>query len=190
MSSSKPVEDQLRDLVAAGELEEAIKLMMREYGPAVFTQVRRIVKDGEGAKDAYQQTFIQAHRDLLGFDGLSTFKTWLLVIASHRAIDHVRKAKREQQRTVPEGPLATQADDSAVDPLHLLDAPRLLRALEECMEKLSADARLAVLFRYKHERSYEDMAKDFGERSGTLHARVTRAMPVLRECIEGKGLTL
>lgn len=189
MSSSKPVEDQLRDLVAAGELEEAIKLMMREYGPAVFTQVRRIVKLGEVAKDAYQQTFIQAHRGLASFDGRSTFKTWLLAIASNRAIDGVRKLRREGHRTVSDDTLLAHADDRAVDPRDVLDSPRLLRALEECIEKLSPEARAAVLFRFKHERSYEDMAKDFGERSGTLHARVTRAMPILRECIEDKGLT-
>lgn len=190
MSGTKPIEDQLRDLIAAGELEEAIELMLKEYGGAVATQILYVIKDRELAKDVYQQTFIAAHRDLPRFDGRSKIKTWLLAIAHHRAIDCVRKLRREDKRNVSEEVLSTMADDSAPTPEQLVDSPRILRALEECMDKLSEEARVAVLQRFKEGRSYEDMARETGERSGTWHARATRAMPVLRACIEGKGFSL
>lgn len=188
--AAQPIEEQLRALVDEGRLEAAIALMLREYGAAVFSHAARVLGDREQAKDVYQRTFLEAHRDLRSFDGRATFKTWLLAIANHRALDVVRKLRREQKRTAAGALLPALADDTAVDPRLGLDAPRIARALEECMQLLSEEVRGTVLLRYRHELSYEEMARSSGDRSGTLHARVARAMPVLRECLEGKGITL
>jgi RNA polymerase sigma-70 factor (ECF subfamily) len=185
----QPIETQLHMLVAAGELEAAVTLMVREYGAAVLSHAVRVLGDRELAKDVYQRTFLEAHRDLRSFHGRSTFKTWLMSIANHRSLDLVRTLRREQKRTASKA-LLQLPDDSVVDSHASLDGPRILRALDDCLKFLSDEARSTVLLRYQQGLSYEEIASRSGVRPGTLHARVTRAMPVLRECLERKGFSL
>jgi RNA polymerase sigma-70 factor, ECF subfamily len=188
--SNQPIEDQLRALAAAEDLEDAMKLIVREYGAAVRSHALGVLRDPDLAKEAYQQTFLEVHRDLCKFDGRSTFRTWLMKIAHHRAIDLARRRRRNAKHTVSDAAVPELVDDAAVDPVWSLDWPLALRALDECMQLLSEETRGTVLLRFKEELSYEAMASDSGERSGTLHARVARALPMLRECLEGKGISL
>jgi RNA polymerase sigma-70 factor (ECF subfamily) len=43
---------------------------------------------------------------------------------------------------------------------------------------------MAVVLRYQQGFSFEEMAEVLNEKAGTLQARVMRAMPILRKCIE------
>jgi DNA-directed RNA polymerase specialized sigma24 family protein len=69
-----------------------------------------------------------------------------------------------------------------------LDQRRRIGALEDCLRNVSAKVRAALLSRYQHNLSYEEIAESCGDKPGTLQARVTRALPVLRRCLEGKGV--
>ena len=46
-----------------------------------------------------------------------------------------------------------------------------------------------VLLRFRDGLSYPEMARACGERAPTLQARVARAMPALRRCLESEGYT-
>ncbi len=188
--TGEPVEDTLRRLVGAGDLHRAISILMREYGDAVFTRAYRVVEDRHTAKDILQQTFLDAYRDLSTFDRRSSCKTWLLGIATHRALDAVRRIRREEKRTVPGNECPVIPDPSVADPSTDVDQPRRLRALEQCLLALSPEVRATVLMRYQQAMSYAEIARVSGDRSVTLHARVTRALPVLRRCLERKGMAL
>ena len=63
-----------------------------------------------------------------------------------------------------------------------------MRALDDCLAQLTPEVRAAVLMRFQQGLRYDEIARGTGERSGTLHMRVTRALPVLRRCLEGKGI--
>jgi RNA polymerase sigma-70 factor (ECF subfamily) len=182
-------DDALRDLVASGHRDRVLSVLMSEHGAAVFTRAQRLLGDRNAANDVLQQTFLEAYRDLTSFDGRSSFKTWLLAIATHRALDVVRRLRKDEQRTVPATELRALADESATELPARVDQPRRLRALAECLQQLTPEARAAVLMRFQQAMSYEQIARASGDRPVTLHARVTRALPVLRRCLERKGMT-
>jgi RNA polymerase sigma-70 factor (ECF subfamily) len=46
---------------------------------------------------------------------------------------------------------------------------------------------MTVLLRFQTGMSYPEMSDVLGVRSETLQARVARALPVLRRCLEGNG---
>ena len=52
--------------------------------------------------------------------------------------------------------------------------------------ELAEPARTAVLLHYQQGFTFEEMAEICDERPGTLHARVSRALPVLRARIEAR----
>lgn len=178
---------ELSELVAAGQLRRAVTLLMERHGDAVYSCALRVLRDEEAARDVLQQTFLAAYRDLPGFAGRSSVKTWLITIASHRALDCVRARRRSQRRLVDEQ-LEDRRDEGAPSVPALLDGPREVRALEQCLAELAPEVRAALLMRFQQELRYDEMARGTGERVGTLHMRVTRALPVLRRCLERKGI--
>lgn len=184
---SARAEDPDRDivnLVSAGNLDAALRTLMRRHGTAVFRYCREELRDATLADDVHQHVFIQAHRDLLRFAGRSTVRTWLFAIARHRVLD-AAKARRRAQAHIE--------DDDTADPTDLtpaageqIDDVRLREALVACVDKLGDHMRTAVLLRYQQGFTFEEMAEVCGEKPGTLQARVVRALPRLRACIEAR----
>lgn len=179
---------ELADLVAAGQLRRALTLLMERHGDAVYSCALRVLRDEDAARDVLQQTFLAAYRDLPDFGGRSSVKTWLITIASHRALDWMRARRRSERRLVDDEGLEERGDEQAPSVQALLDGPREVRALEECLAQLTPEVRAALLMRFQQGLRYDEMARGTGERVGTLHMRVTRALPVLRRCLERKGI--
>jgi RNA polymerase sigma-70 factor (ECF subfamily) len=180
-------ESGIKKAVAAADRRGALEEIHRLYGNAIHRYVRAIIDEDAAAHDVWQNVFLQAYRDLTGFSGRSTYKTWLYKIARHRALDELRTARRRQKRlTLIDAP--PDVPDSAMSPDDHLQHQQRLRALQDCLQTLSSDAREVILLRYAEGFSYLEAADVCGERVETLRARVSRAMPVLRECVEGKGV--
>ena len=58
------------------------------------------------------------------------------------------------------------------------------------MSRLSDKIRDTLLLRFKSGRSYEEMSDILGEKAATLQARVARALPALRRCLEENGVSV
>jgi RNA polymerase sigma factor (sigma-70 family) len=169
-------------LVTAGDLAAAIRLLMQRHGDAVYRFVRNALRDDARADDVHQRIFIEAYRDLPRFAGRSTLRTWLFAIARYRVIDAAKVRVREEGR-LGEGDGADKPDPRP-SPGEQIDDVRLREALARCLERLGEHIRSAILLRYQQGFSFEEMAEILREKSGTLQARVSRALPLLRECIE------
>jgi len=65
----------------------------------------------------------------------------------------------------------------------------LRHRLMECLRKLAPNIRSAVLLRFQDEISYQEMSQICLEKPATLQARVVRALPVLRQCLEQGGVS-
>ncbi|HMG52586.1 MAG TPA: sigma-70 family RNA polymerase sigma factor [Kofleriaceae bacterium] len=180
-----PGPDPDRDIVAQiqrGELTEALTTMMRRHGTAVYRYCREELHDRTLADDVHQQIFIQAHRDLARFAARATLRTWLFAIARHRVLDAAKSRRRL---------LAHIEDDDSADtpdptppPGERLDDARLRQALIACLRGLGEHVRGALALRYQEGFTFEELGKIFGDKPGTLQARIMRALPLLRTCIE------
>lgn len=53
------------------------------------------------AEDALQETLLSAGRDLPGFEGRASIRTWLYQVATHRCLDMQRSASRRPQTDWP-----------------------------------------------------------------------------------------
>lgn len=172
-----------------GDSKEALTLLMNLYGEPLYRFCRQMVSDEELAQDVHQMTFVQAYESLASFARRSSLRVWLYSIARHRALDALKILRRRRARfdaveTLPE-PAAPQPDAD-----ERLAARGLRRALAQCLDALAPRAKMAVLLRFQEEISYVEMARLLSERAATLQARVARAMPVLRRCLEERGMTL
>ena len=169
-------------LVAIGDMTGALRRLMKRHGSPVYRYCREALRDATLADDVQQQVFIEAFRDLPKFHGRSSVKTWLYAIARHRVLDAAKSRHRAQAHIA--GHDATHIADARPTPGESIDDVRLRAALWECLEQLREAIRTPLLLRYQQGFTFEDMAAICSEKPGTLQAKVTRALPVLKTCIE------
>jgi RNA polymerase sigma factor (sigma-70 family) len=169
-------------LVAQGDMKGALRRLMQRHGGAVYRYCREALRDETLAEDVNQQVFLQAYRDLARFGRRSTVKTWLYAIARNRVLDAAKSRRRAHAHI--ESDDATAVPDPRPSAGERIDDGRLYEALLSCFARLRVEVRVALLLRYQQGFTFEDMAEVCGEKPGTLQAQVSRALPLLRECIE------
>lgn len=176
----------VHDLLAAGDRRAALGVLMTLHGDTVFGFCVRNLRDRALAEDVQQQVFIEAFRDLGKFEGRSSLRTWLIRIASHRCQDAIKARRRRHQR-IEEQETIIDCIDPSPDPTARLERSRLLAALDECLAHLSEEVRMTVLLRFQSGLPYAELSELLEAKADTLHARVSRALPVLKQCLESKG---
>jgi RNA polymerase sigma factor (sigma-70 family) len=180
-------------LIARGALRDAAAALTETYGDAVFSFCLRMMRDRDVAADVRQKVFLEACRDLARYHGRSSLRTWLFGIASHRCLDEGRRrvrASRHESFEEMGGDNTDPVPTTWPTPADLASHAELSRALEDCLGKLPIEVRMTVLLRHGGELSYEEMAERLGVKANTLQARVARAEPALRDCLEAKGIEL
>ena len=167
--------------------EEALAVLMREYGSAIYRYCRQMVGDEDLAQEIRQMTFVQAYEGLPKFARRSSLRTWLFGIARHRCLDLMKMTRRRRKRFGPleEAPELPEPGRNVEE--HLAERSRA-RALEGCLQNLAPRVREAVLLRFQQGLSYPEIARLSGENAPALQVRVARALPVLRRCLEEKGM--
>lgn len=175
--------------LSQGDRRAALVVLMKAYGTAIHRYCHKVLRSRPLAEDVHQLVFIQAFEDLDTFEGSSSFRPWLYAIANHRCLDALKAKRRWFSRFV-----LGQEPPEEMDPAPSGEDRALARgtseALEGCLGKLKPHVRIAVVLRYQEGFSYEEMATICNERAATLQVRVARAMPVLRQCLENKGIEL
>lgn len=171
-----------------GNREEVLTILMEAYGLFLYRFCRQMVGDPDLAEEAHQTTFVQAYEGLGRFGRRSSFRTWLFGIARHRCLDALKMARRRRARlepleALPEPPAGGAGGEGRVA------ARDLARALAKCLQSLAPRVRTAVLLRYQEGFTYPEMARASGDRPATLQARVARALPLLRRCLETQGIS-
>lgn len=179
-------EDSAATCLHAGELAQALTILMSRYGDEVYRHCRQVLGDSDLAADVHQTVFVQAYRDLPSFTGRASFRTWLYAIARHRCLDALKIQKRRRLRFLL-GAVAQDRPDPRPDAREQLQGRAEADAMTRALETLKPEVRIAVLLRYREEMSFEEMADVCGEQAATLQARVARALPKLKKSLQRQG---
>lgn len=140
-------------------------LYEREY-PRLLRALLAIAGDEAAAEDAVQEAFVRAYKQ--GIETLERPGAWLLVVATRVLFGDQRR--RVVDVAVETLPAARDEIDFAIERADLLTA---LRQLPERQ-------RAVVVARYYYDLSYEEIAKAFAIRSGTVGATLSQALGKLR----------
>ena len=157
---------------AAGGDEPAFELLVRRHIEAVWRLARSMLDDDFDAEDAVQDTLVKAYRALSTYRGESAFRTWLLSIAHRTCFDRLR-ARRPEVVSLGEVRERRGRDDT----------PELRLALEETLNRLSAEERVAFVLVHVLSYTREEAAGICGVPASTMRARVTRARARLAEML-------
>lgn len=172
-----------------GDRRVALVVLMKAYGDALYRYCHKVLRSRELADDVHQLVFVQAFEDLHTVSGGASFRPWLYAIANHRCLDALKVRRRWFARFTLREELP-EREDPRPSSEDAAEARSLGAALEGCLDKLHPEVRSAVLLRYQEGFTYQEMSRVCGEKPATLQARVARAMPLLRQCLETKGIRL
>ena len=172
---------------------EAFANLVRRHQQSVRAYLAGYLRDRAVIDDLAQDTFLTAYQDLDTFKGSSTVLTWLLGIARHRALEHLRAQLRRDARLVSAWQL-TRAQQlvgllAAADP-DFEARERELGVLNNCLDKLAPRGAALVTDHYFKARSLVDIARDSGRKESTVRVELLRIRLALRRCLEtslGKG---
>ncbi|MGH7895588.1 MAG: RNA polymerase sigma factor [Candidatus Binatia bacterium] len=164
-------DEDLIGAVATGD-GRALDELCRRYERPLYQFLFRHT-GGRDAEDLYQETWLRIVRAADRFDPARRFSTWLFQIALNLCRDWRRRPPPEavDPGTIDApatGPGTADATEAA------LDASRLLAALPEAQ-------RSAVILRYYHDLSEEEVAEILGCPRGTVKSRLHYAMDRLLE---------
>jgi RNA polymerase sigma-70 factor (ECF subfamily) len=162
---------------------EAFRALIVRYQRKVYAVALGIVRDPDLAWDVSQDAFVRAHQHLGEFKGESSFQTWLLRIATHLAIDSVRKERTSSKDNIDdadeaavsrggEGILATALGN---DPLESALRQELMEKMTEALAQLPEKHRTILVLREVEGLSYEELAERLGIHKGTVMSRLFHA---------------
>jgi RNA polymerase sigma-70 factor (ECF subfamily) len=166
----------------AGDTDAFTALVVR-YQRKVYAVALGIVKDTDQAWDVSQEAFVRVHGHLAEFKGESSFQTWVLRIASHLAIDSLRrerKNRRDQLEDVAEELIGEAGEGILSTPLGNDPAANLLRRelgerMEAALDRLPEIHRTILVLREVEGLSYDELAERLGVQKGTVMSRLFHA---------------
>ena len=169
---------------------EAFGELVRRYGDGVLGYLVKMSRNREQAEDLFQETFKRVHEKAHTYRG-TNFKSWLFRIATHVAIDGLRKRKRlrvvslNQPLDCPGGDCETleavaPADDS-YDPSEQAERAEQAEKVRQAVASLPDRQRATLVLAYYQQLSYREVAATLGCSLGTVKTQMYRALRTLGE---------
>lgn len=174
-------------LMAAAQAGDsaAYQALLRDCIPVIKSVARRRRVDAGRIDDVVQDALLTIHRARHTYDPSRSFTAWLCAIADRRAIDLLRRTRRQDMREV-HAPLALEshADDEAADPSRGLAHADATGTVARALASLPARQREAVQHFVIEERSLADTSVLTRRTKGSLKVNLHRALNALRSKME------
>ncbi|MBI4340191.1 MAG: sigma-70 family RNA polymerase sigma factor [Chloroflexi bacterium] len=161
---------------------DAFNQLVELYQGHVYNLALRMLGSESGAADAAQETFISAFRAIGGFRG-GNFRSWLLRIAANACKDMLRAARARPTlslEALEPDPEATPRSHAESPEEHALRA-ELIAQIQQGLDALPQDQRLALALVDIQGFSYEDAAGVMGTSVGTVKSRLSRGRARMRD---------
>jgi RNA polymerase sigma-70 factor (ECF subfamily) len=184
------------DLVARARQGDsaAFGTLVDRHRTAVYRAARAALHSHADAEDAAQDAFIVAFERLASFRGESSFKTWLLTIAWHQAINRRRGLTRwwrriaSMSRDDEEGQLLEEnAASLEPSPEARAASGQLQQAITSEIRALPPKMRDTLLLAQAGEMTYEEIAAVTRSPVGTVKWRVSEARKTIKRRLQERG---
>jgi RNA polymerase sigma-70 factor (ECF subfamily) len=179
------LEQRIRSSLDAKDLRAAATIAVEGYGPEVLGFLISLLRDENDAADAFSQTCADLWSGLARFEGRSSFRTWLYVLARHAATRLRRSPHRRSGRNVP----ISEVTDIA-EAVRSRTMPHLLTAVKDrfaaIRDALPEEDRALLVLRVDRKMSWNDIAlvlypDDPPEELARASARLRKRFQLLKD---------
>ncbi len=170
---------------------EAFGVLVRKYERELYGYLRRYLGDSNLAEDVFQNTFLQLYLKSGQYEAGRPVRPWLYTIATHQAIDALRRNGRHQILSLEQkredsanGELRSLIDtleSRGPAPLDNLSAQERKERVRASVDRLPDFLREVVILAYYQGLKYREIADILGIPVGTVKSRLHAALNKLQE---------
>src|SRR5262249_43439575 len=172
--------------------DDAFEACVRTHCTRMLAVARRILRNEEDARDAVQEAFLAAFKQIGNFKGLSGLGTWLHRIVVNAALGRLRKLQRHPEKSIedllphfgegehqidPPVPWKTASDTG-------LQQQESRELVHRCINQLPESYRTVLLLRDIEGLDTEETAQMLGTSPGVVKTRLHRARQALRSLLD------
>jgi RNA polymerase sigma-70 factor, ECF subfamily len=168
------------------------EIVVRRYERELYVFLKRFLGDSQKAEDAFQATFITIYQRLDQFESGRRFRPWLYAIATNKAIDFKRQAKRQallsldaswsgDNNSSAASTMACKVVSKEQDPAETALESEVREEVREMIGKLNAPTQLLIQMAFYEGMKYADISEALGIPIGTVKSRVFNAMRKLSQ---------
>ncbi|HET8851759.1 MAG TPA: sigma-70 family RNA polymerase sigma factor [Ktedonobacteraceae bacterium] len=168
---------ELVELVLAGD-QNAFAVLVERYKDAVQNLSYRMLSNTTEAEDVTQEAFVRAYTQLATYKPVHKFSTWLLSIASHLAIDQLRR-RRFLTLPLEDVPFLEWVADIGAGPEQSALEGEQQDEIQQYLQRLPGKYRAVIVLRYWYDFSYEEIATALKLTPPLVKARLHRARELL-----------
>jgi len=162
--------------------ERAFSTLIWRHGPLVWRSCSRVLGNSSDAEDAFQSVFLAMSRKASKLRA-DTLSSWLYRVSRNAALTINARTKRRHEAEL-------QINTSKYQVVDDTNKQELSTGLDEELDRLPEKLRVPLLLHYLEGKSQIEVAKILGCSRSTLQERLAKGEAILREKLEGRGLTL
>ena len=166
-----------------GDMQAFNRLVM-QYQNLVYNFLYRLSPRLQDAEDLAQNVFIKVYRSIKKLKDPRQFKSWLHRIAVSVYIDEQRRRKTMKERIVSDEQALTVHPDPDATPGEQIVLQEFQEHLQNAIDHLPEEFRLAIVLREIQGLSYEEIATALQCSIGTVRSRIFRGRQLLRSMLK------
>jgi len=170
---------------------EAFGILVRRYERELYGYLRRYLSDGCLAEDVFQNTFLQVYIKSGQYERGRPVRPWLYTIATHQAIDAMRRNGRHQAVSLDEtrmepgegevAGLLELLESQGPSPVEAATAQERRQQVRAGVDRLPEFLRQVLILAYYQGLKYREIADILSIPVGTVKSRLHAALVKLQE---------
>ncbi len=170
--------------------------LVHRYERELYRYLVRYTGNPAMADDVFQNTFLQVHLKRGLYEDGRPVRPWLYAIATHQAVDALRKAGRHPTISLDRRADTGESDPGALVDLLVGDEPGPLARLQEAerqdwvrrsVARLPETLKQTLILAYYQDLKYREVAEILKIPVGTVKSRLHAALAKLQEMARGSG---
>lgn len=175
-------DDRLVELTRDNNLV-AFEALMRRHNRRLFRVTRSILRDGDAAQDAVQETYLRVFTKLGTYQPSGKFGAWISRVALNEALMMRRRLRGDTislDDAGDEGAAAEEAASDAPTADQFVEAAHARALLEHAIDTLPENFRTVFMLRAVEGLDVRETADCLGVNAATVRTRLFRAQRLLR----------
>lgn len=156
--------------------------LFEHFNKDVYRTCFYMLRHASDAEDVCQEVFIKAFAS--NWREIQYLKTWLLRIATHECLNHMKKHRTRAWREgmLQRWSLAGEREEAAVD--QMVERAEQSAEWRQRIDKLPVKIRMVVILRHMNECSYAEIAEVLQIPEGTVKSRLHKGLSRLKQSYE------
>ena len=167
----------------AGDLN-ALEALISRWQVRIYCYVLTLARDKEAAWDICQDVWLATISGLRKSERIRNFPAWLYRVAHNKAVSHLRKTRRLEERKDALLQVAEEDSDGTPDLLNSVDDALLVHT---CLRELPLAQREVLGLFYLDDLSLGDIAQILDVPQGTVQSRLHYGRMKMKELLLKRG---